>query len=237
MIRLRPFWYPPILTYHRVHPEPSTDTPTMSPQVFERQIALLAKQWQPVDFSTLAAWLEGQGQLPARAVVVTFDDGTDDTCTYALPILVRHQVPATVFMIADNVGRPGFLTREQLAELRAGGVAVGSHTVYHTYLPSRGPDQIRRELVESKQFLETCLGAPVDFISYPGGGYTAEARQMAREAGYRAACTTNRGTNRWGIDRWALRRITMHASTRSPAALWVRCNGYYNTLRRLKPPS
>lgn len=230
-------WYPPILAYHRVHPEPGTDTPTVPPEIFERHVAWLAAHWQPVEFAALAAWLERRGRLPQRAVVVTFDDGTDDTATHAFPILARHRVPATVFTIADNVGRPGFLTRDQLRALHAGGVTIGSHTVYHAYLPSRDPEQVRRELVESKRFLEACVNAPVEFLSYPGGGYTAEVHRGAQDAGYRAACTTNRGTNRWVIDRWALRRIAMHASTRSPGALRLRCSGYYNLFRRLRAPS
>ncbi|MBI4227210.1 MAG: polysaccharide deacetylase family protein [Candidatus Omnitrophica bacterium] len=230
-------WYPPILTYHRVHPDPATDTPTLSPMVFARQMAQLAQRWHAVDPDALAAWLERRGRLPARAVMVTFDDGTEDTYTQALPVLARHRIPAAVFMIADNVGRPGFLTRDQLRALHGHGVTIGSHTVYHAYLPSRDRDQVRRELVDSKRFLEDQVGAPVDWLSYPGGGYTAEARRLAEEAGYRAACTTNRGTRRWPIDRWALRRITMHASSASPAAIWLRCSGYYNTFRRLRAPS
>lgn len=236
-MRLSPFWYPPILTYHRVHPEPAADTPTITPAVFERQIALLAQQWRPITMAAFTEWLDGRGTLPARAVVITFDDGTEDNHAHALPILSRYEVPATVFMIADNIGRPGFLTREQLLELKTGGVTIGSHTVYHAYLPSRGLDQVRRELTDSKRFLEDRLGGPVDFLSYPGGGYTAKVRCLTRDAGYRAACTTNRGTTRWVIDRWALRRITMHTSTMSPMALALRCSGFYNTFRRLRAPA
>lgn len=232
-----PLWYPPILTYHRVHPDAATDTPTLSPAAFERQMALLARRWRPIPFETLAAWLEGRGALPRRAVVITFDDGEESVVTHAAPILRKHQIPATVFMIAENVGRPGFLTWDAMRQMAGNGITIGSHTVRHAYLPSLTADRAREELVESKRQLEQGLGRPVAFVSYPGGGFTPAIREAARDAGYRAACTTNRGLPRQPVDRWALRRITMHASASSAAGIWWRCSGYYNTFRRLRAPS
>lgn len=230
-----PFWYPPILTYHRVHPAAAADTPTLTPQQFDRQMTRLAQRWRPIPLATLITWLEGQGPLPRRAVAVTFDDGEESLAAHAGPILRRHRIPATVFMIADNIGRPGFLTEEQLRRLRGEGMTIGSHTLRHAYLPSLPADQARHELAESKRRLEQRSGGPVEFLSYPGGGYTPDVAQAARETGYRAACTTNRGTQR-APDRWALRRITMHASAISAAGIWLRCSGYYTTWKRLRAP-
>lgn len=229
-------WYPPILTYHRVHPEAADDTPTLTPESFDRQMALLAQRRQPIPLAALVAWLEGQTPLPRRAIAVTFDDGEESIAMHAGPILRRHRIPATVFMIADNIGRPGFLTEEQLRRLRGEGVTIGSHTLRHAYLPSLPAAQVRHELAESKQRLEQRTGGPVEFLSYPGGGYTPAVVQAAREIGYRAACTTNRGTQR-APDRWALRRITMHASATSAARIWLRCSGYYTTWKRLRAPA
>lgn len=230
-------WYPPILTYHRVHPNPAGDTPTLSPAAFDRQMALLARHWQPVPLATLAGWLERQGGLPPRAVAVTFDDGTEDTATQALPILARYGVPATVFMITENIGRTGFLTRDQLLALRKGGVTIGSHTVRHAYLPSLAPDRMHQELIDSRRQLGDLLGRPPEFLSYPGGGYTPVIAHAAREAGYRAACTTNRGMLRMPIDPWALRRITAHPSATAWPGMALLCSGYYNAFRRLRAPS
>lgn len=234
MIGLR--WYPPILTYHRVHPEPAHDTPTLSPAAFDRQMALLARYWRPVPLATVATWLEGQGPLPPRAVAVTFDDGTDDTAVHAFPILARYRVPATVFMITENIGQAGFLTRDQLLALQKGGVTIGSHTVRHAYLPSLASDRIHHELIDSRRELGTLLGRSPEFLSYPGGGYTPVIAHAAREAGYRAACTTNRGTLQHP-DLWALRRITAHPSANSWPGMALLCSGYYNAFRRLRTPS
>ena len=230
------FWYPPILAYHRIHPAPGHDTPTLSPEAFEQQMTLLKKRWCPIPLGTLADWLEGKGTLPNRAVVVTFDDGTEDNFSYAYPILKQHGIPATVFVITNNVGMSGFLKTEQIRQMAQAGVTFGSHTMGHAYLPSLTAPQIKEELENSKKRLED-LGLPIDFLSYPAGGFTPAIIQAAKEAGYRAACTTNRGFRRFPIDPWALRRITMHGNTTSGVGLWIRCCGYYNLNRRLRQPS
>ena len=109
--------YPPILVYHRVHPDLSQDTPTVSPEVFDCQMEILSRRWNPIPLRELVHCL-GQGTpLHRRAVVVTFDDGTEDTFTYAFPILKRHRIPATVFLIANHIDYPADLKLAQIRQM------------------------------------------------------------------------------------------------------------------------
>ena len=227
--------YPVILSYHRVDPGLGSDSPTIHPSTFERQMATLRKFWNPISLSDLLLWLEWKKELPPRSVVVTFDDGSEDTFVHAFPVLKKHRIPATIFMIAANVNSIRSLTAQQIREMVPHGVTVGSHTVNHAYLPTLSLEEARKELFDSKRILEG-LGVSVDFLSYPAGGFTPEIQGLARAAGYRAACTTNRGVRRFPIDRWALRRITMHA-TNSFLGMWVKANGYYEINHRLRSPA
>ncbi len=231
-----PFWYPPILAYHRIHPDGRTDTPTIPPDRFSRQMALLAAHWRPISLGELVDCLERGAPPPDRSVAVTFDDGTDDFFTHALPILAEHRIPAAVFVIAGNVGRPGSLTPTQLTAISSRGICLGSHTLSHDYLPSMSLARAEESLSLSKQLLERSCGR-VEFLSYPAGGFTPEIARAARSLGYRAACTTNRGHRRHPIDRWALRRISMRPGTESRFGMWLRCSGYYGFNRRLRPPA
>ena len=231
-----PGWYPPVLAYHRVHPQPGVDTPTLSPEIFERHMSLLAKRWQPIPLGHLVAELE-KGKTPSRrGVAVTFDDGTEDTFTHAFPVLVTYRIPATVFLIVSNIGRPGSLTLDQIRQMKEAGISFGSHTLSHAYLPSLSPPTVRDELVVSRQRL-TALGLSGESVSYPGGGFTPKVVQHVQEAGYRFACTTNRGLRRLPVDRWAIRRITMHGNATSSLGMWIRCSGYYGINRRVRNPS
>ena len=197
---------------------------------------ILAQRWKPISLSTFVEMLEEEKPLPERAVVVTFDDGTDDNFTYAFPILTKHRIPATIFLIASQIGRPGTLSSDQIRQLAQGGVCFGSHALDHEYLPSLSGPELARTFSESKRKIEE-LGIPSEFVSYPGGGFTAEAIEAAKASGYRGGCTTNRGFRRFPPDRWALRRITMHERARTPADLWLRCCGYYGLNRRLRAPA
>jgi len=231
-----PFWYPPILAYHRVHPDQATDTPTVSPEAFEKQMAILAQRWRPIPLSAIIGSLDGGKPLPARAVAVTFDDGTEDNFIPACPILLRYRIPATIFLITGQIGQPGYLSTDQIRQMAESGISFGSHGLDHEYLPSLAQADLERTLSESKRAIEA-LGLPAEFISYPGGGYTASVMSAARRGGYRGACATNRGFQRFPPDRWALRRITMHEKTVTPAGIWLCCCGYYGINRRLRAPS
>ena len=174
--------YPVILAYHCVAPTPAPGTPTVTPAAFDRQIRFIARHAQVLTLrEAVRAWL-ATGRWPRRSVAITFDDGDDTTYTHAWPILQHHHVPATVFMIAAHVGKPQSLSSTQLRELASGGIEIGSHTVHHAYLPSVSTARIRDELQSSKQALSDVIGAPVDTLSYPGGGFSPEA---ARRAIYR----------------------------------------------------
>lgn len=229
-------WYPPILAYHRVIPQPGTDTPGVTPDAFGRQMKILSERWRPVPLTEIAACIEAGKPIGRRCTAVTFDDGTEDLYTHAFPILQRHNIPATIFLITSNIGMPDSLKPDQIREMAGAGISFGSHTLHHAYLPSLPADRAGEEIRDSKKELEK-LGLHADLFSYPGGGFTPAVREAVREAGYRAACTTNRGEKRFPIDRWAMRRITMHGNATSPIAIWIRCSGYYGLNRRLRPPA
>jgi len=180
--------------------------------------------------------LERGEPLSRPGVVVTFDDGTEDHFTYAFPVLRQYRIPATIFMITEGIGRPGFLNLEQIRIMSQEGISFGSHTLRHAYLPSLPMDRVKDELQLSRRRLEE-MGLSVEALSYPGGGYTEDVIRQVQEAGYRAACTTNRGTERFPPNRWALRRISMHRGASSSLGMWIRCCGLHGINHRLRAPA
>jgi peptidoglycan/xylan/chitin deacetylase (PgdA/CDA1 family) len=94
-----------ILGYHRVADAPIDPfRMAISPAAFEAQLAFLANRCRPVSLTRAIEQL-GTGRVPARTVVVTLDDGYEDTLQVALPLLRRHAVPATVFVCTGSAGR------------------------------------------------------------------------------------------------------------------------------------
>lgn len=89
-----------ILCYHRIA-EVLTDPHSLcvTPQCFAEQLGLLRQHTQPMQLSQLVRALR-HGNLPRRAVVITFDDGYADTLYQAKPLLEHYDLPATAFVTA-----------------------------------------------------------------------------------------------------------------------------------------
>ena len=108
---------------------------------------------------------------------------------------------------ANNVKTIPPLTWGEVHEMRRNGVTFGSHTVYHGLLPHIAPAEAASELVDSKTRIEKELQEPCDWLAYPNGDFDQGVIGLARQAGYRAALTQERGVNRPGSEVMALRRI------------------------------
>lgn len=83
--------------------------------LFARQLELIAARWTPVALSRLVRCLSEGLPLPPRAVVLTFDDGYRNVLTQALPLLRAHGVPAAVFVVSGDGGRPFWQDRLEVA--------------------------------------------------------------------------------------------------------------------------
>ncbi|HEY3216757.1 MAG TPA: polysaccharide deacetylase family protein [Candidatus Eisenbacteria bacterium] len=93
-----------ILLYHRVCELPSDpQLLAVTPGRFEQHLEVLRQRFRPMELAELCAGL-ARGEVPDRAVAITFDDGYADNLTHARPALERHGVPATVYVAAGWTG-------------------------------------------------------------------------------------------------------------------------------------
>jgi len=218
-----------ILCYHRIGADDESDSLTMPRWLFEQQMALLHRDYRPLSLGAAVACLAQQCPLPPRAVVVTFDDGYEDTFTRALPVLQRWEIPATVFVTTGYVDglsslawrlKVPMLSWSMVRELAQAGLDIGSHTLTHPELAQLSFREAEEELVSSKHRLEDVVQQRVDLLAYPYGhvrSFDEETQRLVMEAGYRAAVTTVPGSNGSGTNRLALHRLT--PSRRDVAAL------------------
>lgn len=208
-----------VLMYHRVADLPEFDQLTVSPRRFEQQMRQLATSSRVVSLADgLRALREGGPREPL--VAVTFDDGYLDNLVEAAPVLLRHAIPATVFVTTrfcdQSASHPRFarsgatsrlhLNWEEVAELAAAGIEIGSHTLSHPYLPTLPLDQARREIAHSRADIERNLGRVVRYFCYPSGDLGPRELRLVAEAGYEAAVSVAPGLNRGDFDPMQLRR-------------------------------
>jgi peptidoglycan/xylan/chitin deacetylase (PgdA/CDA1 family) len=142
--------------------------------------------------------------LPARSVVLTFDDGYDNFAEHAWPALQEYGFPATVFLVSALLGKtaqwltnespqPSLMSAATVRRLHHEGVNFGSHAVSHQRLSTLQPAQIRSEIFDSKAVLQDLLGCEVPDFCYPYGDYNPMARELVEEAGYHTGLTCIRG--------------------------------------------
>ncbi len=153
------------------------------PERFAEQMAWLGECCRPVGLSELLAGMEGTTQLPENSVAVTFDDGFVSTFEQAMPVLAKYRIPATMFIVANRIDgdndwmhargmpRRSLMDADQIREMHAAGIEIGSHTLNHARLPEISQEQKVREITESKTVLEDLLSAPVNHFAYPYGLY------------------------------------------------------------------
>jgi peptidoglycan/xylan/chitin deacetylase (PgdA/CDA1 family) len=205
----------PVLAYHLIDDAPNTffhgrytRAMTVGVEAFDGQMeALRAYGYRTVSPYDLYRAMAGVGELPARSVILTFDDGYADNYNNVFPVLKRHGFTATFFVITDMIGHRGYMTWPELARMRAAGMFIESHTVTHPPLASIAVVAARKELTKSRGVLRQKLGVDSRVLCYPFGSYNAQIMKEARAAGYIMAFTTQPGRLMRPQDVFALPRV------------------------------
>ncbi|KYC36753.1 polysaccharide deacetylase [Scytonema hofmannii PCC 7110] len=184
----------PILMYHDILPKKEVFF-DVTPEELEAHFQLLKENGMtPITLDQLTTHLQTGVPLPEKPVLLTFDDGYGGHYEYVYPLLKKYGYPAVFSIytkgVGNNVGRT-HVSWEQLKEMVTDPlVTIASHSVSHppdlTVLPS---EEIKKEVVESKAILESNLGIPIRYFTYPVGKYDAQVANAVHEAGYQLALT------------------------------------------------
>ena len=142
--------------------------------------------YKTITISKLAEIINFGGELPRRAVILTFDDGYVDVFKNAYPILQEYGYVATFFIIGDTIDRLANLNTRQLKKLITSGWEIGSHSLKHADLNNVGVD-LEIEIVGSKQLLEEKLEVPIYSFAYPYGKANPSVIEFTRNSGYTSA--------------------------------------------------
>ena len=193
----------PVLMYHYISaPPPGADKYrldlSVTPAQFAAQLAWLrASGYTTVTLGDLTDALTGGAPLPARPVILTFDDGYADAYAHAFPLLREAGMVGTFFVITEwlDNGQAGYLTWDQVREMAAADMAIESHSRSHRDLTA-GCDYDCRvyQVLGSVETIAAEIGVRPRFFCYPGGRYDVAMFAVLRAAGIEAAVTTRGGT-------------------------------------------
>lgn len=191
---------PPVFMYHSINPLTGPDPYRLrvAPSRLDRHLRLLSRLG--LRGVSLGELLRAREQGRARGLVgLTFDDGYTDFLDHAVPLLERHGMTATLYVVAGRLGgvnewddgpRLPIVDADQVRAVAAAGHEVGSHTMTHPRLAGAEPTALAAEVGESRRVLEDVLQAEVPGFCYPYGSFDAVAAEAVRAAGYDHACVT-----------------------------------------------
>ncbi|UCH12783.1 MAG: polysaccharide deacetylase family protein [Candidatus Omnitrophota bacterium] len=238
---LSPRYVVPILMYHRIADGPN-ESLYVSPDTFLRQMAYIKwRGYTVISLDELVEGIKSGKKFKHNTVVITFDDGYEDNYEAAYSVLKSNGFPATIFLISNYIDKKqGYLKWQEIEEmLKDSKITFGGHARNNIYLPDvKSKSRLKNEIAGCKKDIEAKIGQNIDYFCYPTGGFTEEIKKIVKEAGYKGACTTNRGFVRFNKDVYELKRIKIKGSdfVEKPLSFWAKLSGYYNVFRRGKKP-
>jgi peptidoglycan/xylan/chitin deacetylase (PgdA/CDA1 family) len=131
----------------------------------------------------------------AARVAITFDDGHWTHYSAAFPALISRGAAATFFIVTGRVGTPGYVTWDQLAEMKAAGMSIQSHSATHPLLSGLSDAEALRDLVTAREALDDILHQHTTTLALPGGDFPGGGLRLIANAGYRYVATSVWGPN------------------------------------------
>jgi peptidoglycan/xylan/chitin deacetylase (PgdA/CDA1 family) len=179
----------PVLMYHSIKTDPDSvpanreigaEIYDLCLEKFESQMTWLSdNNYQVVTLNEIDKYPRN------KQTILTFDDGEMNNFIHAFPVLQRLQFKAYFFVIIDRIGQPGYMGWDELRQLRAAGMEIGSHGLTHRILTDLTDLEVERELDESLKCLVNFLDNGINTLSIPRGFYNDRTIELACKLGYR----------------------------------------------------
>ena len=214
-----------ILVYHGISKNSHKNCVPMN--IFKEHMIYLKNNFKIISLSKLLDILELKEIQNDNLVAITFDDAYKNFFRNAYPILLKYNIPATVYIPANLVGQYNnwdfdnkedysylqIMSYEEIKEMDSDLIELGSHTANHKRLSATTDAELITEINDSKNSLENALHRKFDLFAYPYGGlsdYDERAIKIIRSSNYRAAVTTHFGRFNDNTDMYNLKRISIY---------------------------
>lgn len=184
----------PVLCYHQVRPWAPSDSAynraslICPPSAFRAQLdGLAAAGYTTISPDDYCAHLRGDGTLPTKPVLLTFDDGKDNQVDVAAAELAKRRMTGTFFIMSVVIGNPGWVSRRDLRTLADTGMTVGSHTWDHQDVRKLKGNDWEAQFAQPRATLAKLSGQTVADLAFPYGAWNRAALPRLIDAGYRSA--------------------------------------------------
>lgn len=228
----------PILLYHSISNDLEDNNLNLSD--FEDQISFLHKnKFSSVHFNEINPMLKKQ-------IVITFDDGYKDIIINVLPILKKYNFKAICFIVSNYLGKYNdwdlrnsnykkkeLMNKNDIFEWINNGMTIGSHSHNHKNLTKLQDDELKNEILYSKEYLENLFSVSISDFCYPFGKINSLSYTYVKKS-YINGYTTNRSRFIYNKhDPHLIPRIDMGKKL-SNLKIFIKLNTFYEDIKFVK---
>lgn len=183
----------PILCYHHIREakpgqSESFKNYSVPPHQFAEQMkALNDSGYQTILPDDLYNYLAYGSSLPAKPVMLTFDDTDGEQFTIAFQEMKKYGFKGAYFIMTISINRPRYMSKEQLRELADEGNAVEAHTWDHHRVTKYEAEDWEKQLDKPRKLITEITGKEVNYFAYPFGLWNEPAIAEIKERGYKMA--------------------------------------------------
>ncbi len=187
----------------------------VDPNVLKKQIIFLLKNKNIISFSDAVSYLECKKKVSRNSVVITVDDGYEDTYTVLYPLAKKYRFPFTIFLTSDlspqkklgNLKRP---TWEQIKEMSESGlvsVEVHGHSHINWTEIEKDKNMLKNEILKCRDEIEKKIKHKSLFCAYPAGRGSKKIKDFLCKNKFRAAVSITEGSAKCGDDLFSIKRV------------------------------
>jgi len=183
----------PILCYHQIRDWTARDSKGAKDYIvpiakFKEQMKMLADSGNhSILPDQLYAYMTTGAKLPAKPIMLTFDDTDLDQFTIARPTLEQYGYKAMYFVMTVSLGRPHYMTKAMVKQLSDEGNIIGSHTWDHHNVKKYQGKDWETQIDKPTKTLEEITGKKINYFAYPFGLWNTQAFPELKQRGFVAA--------------------------------------------------
>ncbi len=183
----------PILCYHQVRDWRPTDSKRAKDYIvpvaaFREQMKILADSgYTTILPGQLYNYLVAGESLPAKPVMLTFDDSDLDQYTVAVPEMDKYGFKGVFFIMTVALGKPRYMAKEHVKHLASEGHVIGSHTWDHKNVKQFNEADWITQVEKPSRQLQEITGSPVEYFAFPFGLWKPDAIPHLKQRGFTAA--------------------------------------------------
>lgn len=193
---------------------------------FQKQLKLIDRLgFTPITFTDYQLYKEDKLTLPSKPIIITFDDGYEDTFKNAIPLMMEMGMKGVIYVMGNRKLKRAtweekdekdicpLMTDNQIRTAKEMGFEIGSHSMNHDVLSDLTDAEAKHSIKKSKEDIESIINGPVHSFAYPYGLFDKRVQQFVADSGYLFACGVYTGSPVFGKTIYDIRRLSVNQDT------------------------